>query len=446
MLFLNEVIGNLEMIVRNIRGHFHNYRTIRNYSKNRANGKTKIGSKVALSIVVGYSTYALYVSGKANHEITERAKQLRNLHHLSFEATWTKYAPLQVLGRYENPFNEYRIQTVYEFFFNRVVELFERNRGGLPHLKEQMDELMPIHKPTWSSKPLLKSRKISARVTGPFEESEDTENTPIKSLHFTWLGQSCCFVVLDNMKILTDPLFSTFLINQTFGPKRITDLPCSIEDVPTPDIILLSHNHPDHVDEISLKYWGDDHPDRPLWLIPKGLGSFMATHNVSNYIELSWWESCELSLDGQNYQISATPAMHWSGRSVFDANHSLWCSFMVNKNNKPVLFHAGDTGYVNDLYTRIAEKYGSGVKLALLPCGQYCPQWHQKPRHINPEEAMKIMKDLNAENVLGIHWGTFILSGEYFREPKEKLEFLAQFNEIDDRCYCPELGKTISYD
>lgn len=117
--------------------------------------------------------------------------------------------------------------------------------------------------------------------------------------------------------------------------------------------------------------------------------------------------------------------------------------FLLSHNKKPILFHAGDTGYVKDLYVRIKDRFGAGCKLALLPCGQYCPEWHQKPRHINPREVIKIMKDMEANQVLGVHWGTFVLSGEYFLEPKERLEMLAEFDGIRDKCYCPELGKTI---
>ena len=90
----------------------------------------------------------------------------------------------------------------------------------------------------------------------------------------------------------------------------------------------------------------------------------------------------------------------------------------------------------------IKQVFGGGCRLALFSYGQYCPEWHQKPRHINSQEVLKIMRDMDIENVLGVHWGTFVLSGEYFLEPKERLERLAEFEGIRDRCYCPELGKT----
>lgn len=403
-----------------------------------------------LTVFVPYTAYAFYVSASASNEIDERRKKSYGVERLAenYEGTLIKYSPLQVLGRYENPFDEYRIQTVYEFFCNRFVELFQRNRGGLPVDRLQMQQLMPVHKPLWvldGEIPKTKdvTKPLNYKILGgnsPEPVSIMDQSTRGKSSLFnTWLGQSCNFIVYDNLKILTDPLFTDFLLHETLGPKRITDMPCQIEEVPTPDVILVSHNHPDHLDLKSLEFWKEGHP---LWIVPKGMKYFMEEHKVKNVIELSWWETCELNKDGQTYHISSTPAMHWSGRTLTDTNRSLWCSFLLTHHGKPILFHAGDTGYVKDLYTRIKERFGGGCRLALLPCGQYCPEWHQRPRHINPRELIKIMNDLEAQYALGVHWGTFVLSGEYFREPKERLEMLAEWKAIRGRCYCPELGKT----
>ena len=411
---------------------------------------SKLFGKCLLGMLIPYTGYALYVSISAAREIDvrhEKCLELDTMH--SVEGTLIKYSPLQVLGRFENPFVEYRIQTIYEFFFNRVVELFETNRGGIPPDERQMLKLMPVHKPQWSEtneEDPIASYKILPKletqglldVASPKKDTEVTDNITIYN---TWLGQSCNYVVYNDLKILTDPIFSDHLLHESLGPKRITGMPCTIEEVPQPDVILVSHNHPDHLDFTSLNHW--QNKDDTLWIIPKGMHTFFLKHHVTNLIELAWWETCQLKTkNGNVYKITSTPAMHWSGRSVLDTNESLWCSFMLTHNNKPILFHAGDTGYVKDLYVRIKQVFGGGCRLALLPCGQYCPEWHQKPRHINPQEAIEIMQDMNIQNVLGVHWGTFLLSGEYFLEPKEKLERLAEFKGIRDRCYCPELGKT----
>lgn len=438
----------------------HPCRTFNNDSK-ESNNRSKESennnhyfSKALLTVLIPYTCYALFVSLKTNYEITQRENRTKGCDEEDFQSTLIKYSPLQILGRFENPFTEYRIQTVYEFFLNRVLEVFSINRGGIPSDKSLMRELMPTHKPTWTNASTKIDSKIGVmqlRVIGPDAPHKDTQSAPSnENIYTTWLGQSCAFIVYKGFKVLTDPLFSEYIVHETLGPKRITDLPCQIEDVPTPDVILVSHNHPDHLDFKSLEYWGSkrNRDEQPLWIVPKGLGPFLKQHKVNNFIELSWWETCELSTTKNNntdvYEISCTPAMHWSGRSLVDSNQSLWCSFLFSDKKKPIFFHGGDTGYVTDLFRRIASRYGSGVKLALLPCGQYCPEWHQRPRHINPSEVLKIMKDLDAQTVLGVHWGTFVLSGESFREPKEKLEMLAEWKGLRENCYCPELGKTIT--
>ncbi|SMN21191.1 similar to Saccharomyces cerevisiae YPL103C FMP30 Mitochondrial inner membrane protein with a role in maintaining mitochondrial morphology and normal cardiolipin levels [Maudiozyma saulgeensis] len=423
--------------------------------KEKSNRTKKFFIRLGFGLLIPYTCYAVFVSLSAFREIGIRNKLLIDVEHddQNFEGTLLKYSPLQVLGRYENPFPEYRIQTVYEFFFNRVVELFERNRGGIPPDPRQMEKLMPVHKPEWpagienTTEPLIEY-KIVHRDSADFREerndstlkSVELENIPIYN---TWLGQSCNYVMYNGLKIITDPIFSEYLLHENIGPKRITGRPALITEVPQPDIILISHNHPDHLDMLSLDHWA---ASDTLWIVPKGMGKFMRNHNVKNVIELSWWDKCELSKNNQNYEVACTPAMHWSGRYVYDTNQSLWCTFMFSHNDKPIMFHGGDTGYVHDLFKRIGQRYGYGVRLALLPCGQYCPEWHQRPRHINPTEVIKIMDDLKAKNVLGVHWGTFLLSGEYFLEPKEKLEQLAVFAGIRENCYCPELGQTIRFE
>lgn len=450
------------MIKTSLRSHltatpgFFSLRSNKRFSK-RTYGSYKQGEpepskhyvlSAVLTVFVPYSAYALFVSVSAAREIEIRRKLSLVVEGEgeNYEGTLIKYSPLQILGRYENPFYEYRIQTVYEFFFNRIFELFQTNRGGIPTDKVRMRELMPIHRPYWG--PVSKFEDYSGPLEHRIlkEQSPNVIDKPDHSeipIYNTWLGQSCNYVVYNGLKILTDPLFSDFLIHQTLGPKRITEMPCQIVDVPTPDVILVSHNHPDHLDMQSLEHWRKGHP---LWVVPVGMKSFMEEHHIDNFVELSWWETLELGKDGQTYHISSTPAMHWSGRSLLDVNESLWCSFLLSHNGRPMMFHAGDTGYVQDLYMRVKQRFGDNCKLALLPCGQYCPEWHQKPRHICPAEVIKIAKDLDAQYALGVHWGTFSLSGEYFREPKERLESLALSLGLKDRCYCPELGETERFD
>ena len=414
----------------------------RSYSRSR-----RALRNIFLYFLLPYTSYALYVSFSAFREVQVRNEECSRIEAdnvINHEGTLCKYKPLRVLSRFENPFDEYRIQTIYEFFFNRIVELFDRSRGGIPSDPLEMSRIMPVHKPDWTGVSIDTPRVIEHKIVTDYsrETHGSQKGDADIPVYNTWLGQSCNYVVYNGLKVITDPIFSDHLINKYLGPKRITGMPCTVDEVPTPDVILVSHNHPDHLDYTSLKKWGKSNV---LWIVPKGMGLFMRAWRVENFVELSWWETCELTKGDDKYQVSCTPAMHWSGRYVYDTNQSLWCSFMLSHHNKPIMFHAGDTGYVNDLFKRISHHCGDGVKLALLPCGQYCPEWHQKPRHIGPSEVIQVMNDMKAQNVLGVHWGTFILSGEPFLEPKQKLEALSAQNGTLSRCYCPELGKTIRF-
>lgn len=397
-------------------------------------------AKIGIGLLVSYTSYAAFVSATANREISRRSRIHKNncchddevsLSQLEsgYDSIREKYKSLTIAGRFENPFEEYRIQTLFEFFLTRILELFEgKSRGDVP-TSEKLREILPIYKPDFE---LLFNPEIS-------NELPELNNR----LTFTWLGQSCSFIQIGSLKFLTDPIFENYLINSYIGPKRITPSPCKLEELPIPDFILVSHNHPDHLDDEVIKKINN----KSTWIVPLGIRKYLARKGVHNIIELDWWDKVRIS-DKNNsiYEIACTPAMHWSGRNLFDSNQSLWCSFMILKNEKPIVFHAGDTGYVNDLFQKISEKFGSGVVLAMLPMGQYCPQWHQKPRHINPEECFKIMNDLKAKKMVGIHWGTFVLSSEYFLEPKLKLEELTIKNNKENQVFVPKFGKTYIFD
>lgn len=407
-----------------------------------------IHAKIGLGVVASYTSYALYVSYAANREITKRAQiekarseESRLKQEAIPDSILDKYSSFTVAGRFENPFEEYRVQTLFEFFLSRILELFEgKGRGNVPS-KARLRELLPIYEPDFE---LLKESSL-------VDNAQKVESTDISipkhqdRLTFTWLGQSCAYVQISGVNFLTDPLFSNYLVNSILGPKRITPSPCKLNELPKPHYIMVSHNHPDHFDEEVA----EEVKNASTWIVPMGLRKTLAKKGIYNTIELDWWDKVKLPVaeDPNNlYEVACTPAMHWSGRHLLDSNSTLWCSFLILKNGKPIFFHAGDTGYVHDLFKMIGSKFGYGLKLAMLPCGQYCPQWHQKPRHINPEECVKIMDDLKAKKIVGVHWGTFVLSSEHFLEPKLKLEELAKsLNKVHD-IFAPDFGKTIIFD
>ncbi|KAH3664064.1 hypothetical protein OGAPHI_004778 [Ogataea philodendri] len=397
--------------------------------------------KFGLGVLAAYSGYTTYIYVRTQQEIRRR-QQVQDAHPQSEddgECDGCQYDTLTVNGRFENPFPEYRPQTIFEFFAMRVLDLFEfGKRGGLPSSYEELRASLPIHTPDIET----------LRATGQNEEfSSDADFPAVRDrLTFTWFGQSCSLVQIGSVSFLTDPLFENHLISRLVGPQRIAPSAIKLQDlmeqVKIPEYVLVSHDHPDHLEEESVKRIGN----KSKWIVPVGVRRFLAKRGVSNVIEMKWWDRVTLETDSPDkYEVVCLPAMHWSGRQLIDTNKTLWCSFMILRNGKSIFFHCGDTGYSSDLFRLIGQKYGP-VKFGALPIGQYCPQWHQRPRHISPLEAVRITNDMGIEKMVGVHWGTFILSSEKYMEPKEQLEELARMNGRQNSILVSEHGRTLVFD
>jgi N-acyl-phosphatidylethanolamine-hydrolysing phospholipase D len=239
-------------------------------------------------------------------------------------------------------------------------------------------------------------------------------------IQFSWIGHSTFLVQIDGVNILTDPVFSYRCApTQYFGPARIVSLPCSIKDLPvTVDIVVVSHNHYDHLDYQSIIDLNQYH--KPSFFVPLKLKQWFMDVGVAEdrVIELDWWQSFEY----KNFKMTFLPAMHWSTRSVSDKNKTLWGSWSVlscNTNKK--FYFAGDTGYCSDLFKEIGNNEGP-FDVAFIPIGAYEPRWFMAPQHVNPEEAVQISLDIQSNKSVGMHWGTFILTTEPTMEPKSLLE------------------------
>lgn len=400
--------------------------------------------RTGIGIVVAYTAYSTYIQLRTTYEISERARKklyesdLENLKNTDWPAT--KFSSLIVGGRFANPFTHYRAQTVFEFVFCRALELFHaKPRGGVPADPEVINRLLPSYQPDYE---LLKYEDR--------EKHEDTHLLPSKQdrLTLTWLGQSCAFVQMAGLNIMTDPCLGEHLVNEYIGPKRIKPAPCGIKDLPKIDMVLVSHDHPDHLE---LDLAGDIGNDA-LWVVPLGVRKHLERRGIYNIAEMDWWEKMRVPENEQNnsdnnngLEIACTPAMHWSGRAMVDSNSTLWCSFVVLRHGKPVFFHAGDTGYSPDLFNGIRRVFGSGCKVAMLPCGAYTPRWHLRPQHIDPHEAMQVMSDLGARKMVGVHWGTFVLSDEHFLEPRDRLHELAKDQNRSNDVIAPEFGRTLVF-
>ena len=233
--------------------------------------------------------------------------------------------------------------------------------------------------------------------------------------YFVWIGHSSFLINLGGKIILTDPIFSNRASPVNWlGPKRLISPSINIDELPKIDVVIVSHNHYNHLDIKSLKKIKNKYSDT-LFLVPKGDKSLLKRNGITNVQEFLWWENFKFS----RINFTFTPVQHWSRRGLFDKNRSLWGGWFI-KNKYVTIFHAGDSGYSND-FQETRKRLGS-VDIALIPTGAYEPRWFMKNNHLNPYEAILVAKDLKAKKSIAMHWGTFALSDEAILDPKKKLK------------------------
>ena len=240
-----------------------------------------------------------------------------------------------------------------------------------------------------------------------------------------WIGHSTFLIKKNGVTILTDPIFSERASPfKNIGPKRLIPPAIALDVIPRIDVVTISHNHYDHLDINSLKKISKKHPNA-IFLVPAGDEKLLRRKKINNVYNFSWWESFNFL----GFKFTFTPVQHWSKRSLFDRNKSLWGGWFIEHKDYS-FYHAGDTGYSND-FIETKLKLGS-PKYAFIPIGAYDPEWFMAESHVNPEDAVQIMLDLEAEKGFGMHWATFTLTDEDTIEPKIRLDNAVKNNsEID---------------
>ena len=247
----------------------------------------------------------------------------------------------------------------------------------------------------------------------------------------TWIGHASTLVQAGGLNVLTDPMFSerAFPV-QIAGPKRQQPPGVALADLPPIDVVVISHNHYDHLDRQSvfaLDQRSKAAPKGPqtLFLVPLGLKAWFQDLGISNVVELDWWD--KHTVRGVDFYL--TPVQHWSARSFNDRSRTLWGGWAVFSNSFNWYF-SGDAGYSKDFAdtkTYFESKYPRNPQrklfdVALLALGAYEPRWFMAAQHINPAEAVQAHFDLGAERAIGIHWGTFNLTDEALDVPPVELD------------------------
>ena len=244
--------------------------------------------------------------------------------------------------------------------------------------------------------------------------------------YIAWIGHATFLIKLGNTTIITDPVFSKNAGPLIFGPDRFTDPALSLDEIPKTDLFLLTHNHYDHLDKSTIRKF--PFKDAKV-LLPLKLGKYFKPR-FKDINEMDWYDEIKVNSD---LKITFLPAVHWSKRSLTDTNKTLWGNFLIEYKGKKILF-ACDTGYGN-IYKDLGEKYGP-IDITMINIGAYNfkPMFDKSIYHTTPEEALNVAQDLKSKKVIGMHWGTFVLSLEPIMEPRKRFKDNAEnfgFNKKD---------------
>jgi len=255
----------------------------------------------------------------------------------------------------------------------------------------------------------------------------------------TFIGHSTFLIQTQAGHLLTDPVYSEhagpFGIA---GPRRVRQPAIRFGDLPPIAVVLLSHNHYDHCDLATLRRLARRFD--PLVVTPLGNGRLVKSAGIARVEELDWWQPATNS----PIKVALTPAQHFSARTPFDRNRSLWSGFVIDAGPRRIYF-AGDTGYAS-FFKDIARRVGP-IDLALLPIGAYAPRWFMQPIHMDPAEAVQAHLDLGGPESVAMHFGTFQLTTEGIDDPIRELEVACRAEGVPlSRFRVPRFGESVRLD
>jgi len=294
------------------------------------------------------------------------------------------------------------------------------------HLPDEKQE-----SPEWlipSIKMYLKGRRLRQKHTPnldawlePYKGYKSAQEPII-----TWLGHASMLVQMGGLNILADPIFD----KPSFLYPRALPFGAQDHELPKIDVVVLSHNHRDHMDEPTLR-WLHKHHD-PLFLVPEGDKYWFLKRKMPKVEEFMWWETLEV----QGVDITFVPAWHWSQRGLFDHNTSLWGGWVFDALGHTVYF-GGDTAYSQQYFKAIGEVFPD-IDVAIMPAGPCDPDEWMRKSHMNAEEAGQAFLDCKARYFIPMHWGTFYFGTDLFDTPVKRLEdwWGQNENQLPERSLC----------
>lgn len=276
--------------------------------------------------------------------------------------------------------------------------------------------------------------QLMPNETIPINELSEIPDASIDELKWVWFGHSSSLLQMQGLNILIDPVFSDYASPMKgFGPKRFSDIPIDIENLPEIDILVISHDHYDHLDYDTIKKIDDK---VKFYCVPLGVENHLLKWNINEdkIHSMAWWEN--INIDGLT--IISVPGRHYTGRTPWLNNTTLWSGF-VFQNESYQTYYTGDTGY-GDHFQEIKERYGP-MDLVILENGQYDNSWEEI--HLLPEQGIQAIKELEAKWFVPVHWGTFSISYHSWDEPIKHITRLAQAENLN--MASPMIGDIVDY-
>jgi L-ascorbate metabolism protein UlaG (beta-lactamase superfamily) len=259
--------------------------------------------------------------------------------------------------------------------------------------------------------------QVSPRFISDVEQSIPPKRVEGGALKFTMVNHSTVLLQHGGVNILTDPIWSERASPVSWaGPRRRRAPGIEFENLPPIELVLISHDHYDHLDLPTLRRLAALRCS--TFVVPTGTVRLLSSHGIGPLHELDWGESFRTP----DYAVHSVPAVHFSGRGIFGRNRSLWCGYVIESQGR-LMYFAGDTAFGNH-FAQIRDRLGA-PNVALLPIGAYEPRWFMSPVHMAPEEAVKAHEILGATTSIAIHHGTFQLADDGIDTPKKELLAIA---------------------
>lgn len=288
-----------------------------------------------------------------------------------------------------------------------------------PHIEEPDKSFFSFLRMRWFGSDKWADHGALAH-TVPFQKANITAlTTPSPEAKITWLGHSTFLIQASGINVLTDPIFSDRASPVSFaGPRRYVPHAFRYDQLPPIDLVVISHNHYDHLDEKTISQLSDSTD----FAVPLGIDKWLIEQGIStdSINAFDWWDAKSI----RGVVVTATPSQHWSARGLNDRFETLWASWSLQIGELHIWF-AGDTGYNPIQFKEIGNRLPP-IDTGLIPIGAYAPRWFMQAYHVNPSEAVQIHKDIDAAMSIGMHWGTFPLTAEAPMAPVEELHHILQ--------------------